>query len=95
MAIGAEDYLDQMLVDKYAMEQVDNHKTLKSVIKADKVLELMGNYSDMSRNMLILNQKLVSSCSAIKAANATYKKVKALKMDSEDGRDESSEKSEP
>lgn len=75
MAIGATDYIDQLLVDKYAMEKVDNHKSLRSMIKPEQVLEAMTGFSNMSRNMLILNQQLSSSCSAIKAANAKYRKA--------------------
>ena len=29
MAIGAEDYIDQLLVKKYAEEKVDNHDNLR------------------------------------------------------------------
>ena len=29
MAIGAEDYIDQLLVKKYAEEKVDNHDNME------------------------------------------------------------------
>ena len=32
MAIGAEDYIDQLLVKKYAEEKVDNHDDMESLI---------------------------------------------------------------
>ena len=32
MAIGAEDYIDQLLVKKYAEEKVDNHDNMESMM---------------------------------------------------------------
>ena len=78
MAIGAQDYIDQLLVDKYATEQVDNHGSMESVVKADTMLNNMNYFSNMSRDMLALNQKLQSTCYALKAANAQYKKAAVL-----------------
>lgn len=78
MAVGAQDYIDQMLVDKYAMEQVDNHDPMVSAVEPEKMFEAMTSFSNMSRNMLVLNQKLSSSCYAINATRAQYKKAATL-----------------
>ena len=32
MAVGAEDYIDQLLVKKYAEEKVDNHENMESMV---------------------------------------------------------------
>lgn len=78
MAVGAQDYIDQMLVDKYAMEQVDNHEPIISAVEPEKMFEAMTSFSNMSRHMLVLNQKLASSCYAVNAASAQYKKAATL-----------------
>lgn len=78
MAIGAHDYIDQLLVKKYAGEKVDNHEGIASMVNPEKMMEAMNDYSDMSRNMLILNQKLSAACYAIKAASAQYRKATTL-----------------
>lgn len=75
MAIGAHDYIDQLLVKKYAQEKVDNHDGIESMIQPEKMMEAMNDYSNMSRNMLVLNQKLSAACYAIKAATAQYRKA--------------------
>lgn len=82
MAIGALDYIDQLLVDKYDQVQVDNHDPIKSVIEPEKMLGAMNEYSNMSRNMLVLNQKLANTCYAIKAAGAQYRKAAILDTES-------------
>ncbi len=72
MAVGPRDYIDQLLVKKYADEKVDN-PSIAEAIAADKMLSAMGDYSDMKRNLLILNNKLNSVCAALNAKAAHYK----------------------
>ncbi len=36
MTIGAVDYIDQLLVDKYDQVQVDNHDSIKSAVEPEK-----------------------------------------------------------
>ena len=72
MAVGPRDYIDQLLVKKYADEKVDN-PSIAETIAADKMLSAMGDYSDMKRNLLILNNKLNSVCAALNAKAAHYK----------------------
>lgn len=78
MAIGAQDYIDQLLVKKYAQEKVDNHDAIESMVQPEKMMEAMNDYSTMSRNMFALNQKLTAACYAINALNAQYRKAATL-----------------
>lgn len=78
MAIGAQDYIDQLLVQKYAQEKVDNHDAITSMVEPEKMMDAMNDYSTMSRNMFTLNQKLKSACYAINAMSAQYRKAATL-----------------
>jgi hypothetical protein len=73
MAIGARDYIDKLLVKKYADEKVDNHDALESMIDPNKMLEVMNDVAMVQRNMFALSQRLQSSCYAINARNARYR----------------------
>lgn len=81
MAIGAEDYIDQLLVQKYAQEKVDNHDSTPSMVDPEKMMGAMSDFASMSRNMFTLNQKLSQACSALNAANVKYKRATMLKYD--------------
>ncbi len=72
MAVGPRDYIDQLLVKKYADEKVDN-PSIAETIAADKMLSAMSDFSDMKRNLLILNNKLSSVCAALNAKSAHYR----------------------
>ncbi len=72
MAIGARDYIDQLLVKKYAQVQVDNHSNVTSMVRPEKMMEAMNDYASMHKNMFVLNQKLNSACSKINARTARY-----------------------
>ena len=72
MAIGARDRIDQMLVKKYAQQQVDNHDNTVSMVNPDKMMSAMNDYASMSRNMFVLNQRLNSACSRLNARTARY-----------------------
>ena len=73
MAIGARDYIDKLLVKKYADEKVDNHELLESMVNPEKMLETMNDVAVMQRNMFALSNKLCSTCYAINARVARYK----------------------
>ncbi len=77
MAIGAEDYIDQLLVKKYAEEKVDNHDNTESMVDPDKMMGAMNDYASMARNMMLLKQKLNIACYAINARTAKYQKSPA------------------
>ena len=74
MAVGARDYIDKLLVKKYADEKVDNHESMESMIDPNKMLEVMTDVAMIQRNMFALSQKLQDSCYAINARTARYRK---------------------
>ncbi len=74
MAIGARDYIDKLLVKKYADEKVDNHEAMESMVDPNKMLEAMNDVATIQRNMFMLSQKLCSTCYAINAKAARYQK---------------------
>ena len=78
MSIGAKDYIDQLLVKKYAQEQVDNHQAIESMVEPEKMMEAMTDYSNMSRNMFALSQNLTKVCMSLNARNAQYRKAASL-----------------
>lgn len=69
--IGAKDKIDQLLVQKYAMEKVDN-PSFSTLVDSKKMLETITDYADMQRNMLALNARLQNVCSALNAKSAIY-----------------------
>ncbi len=75
MAIGAEDYIDQLLVKKYAEERVDNHDNMESMVDPQKMLGAMNDYASMHKNMMLLKQRLNIACYAINARSARYNKT--------------------
>ena len=75
MAIGARDYIDKLLVKKYADEKVDNHEAMESMVNPEKMLETMNDVASIQRNMLALSQKLACTCYAINARAARYKRA--------------------
>lgn len=77
MSIGAEDYIDQLLVKKYAEEKVDNHENMESMVDPDKMMGAMNDYASMYRNMMSLKQRLSIACYAINARTARYTRTPA------------------
>jgi hypothetical protein len=75
MAVGARDYIDKLLVKKYADEKVNNMDAMESMIDPDKMLETMNDVAAIQRNMLALSEKLAYTCSAINARAARYGKA--------------------
>ena len=43
MAVGARDYIDKLLVKKYADEKVDNHDAMVSMVDPNKMLDVMND----------------------------------------------------
>lgn len=74
MAIGAQDRIDKLLVKKYATAKVDN-PGLASMVDPDKIMQAMNDYASVSRNMLVLQQRLSSACTKLNSANAVYRKT--------------------
>ena len=77
MAIGARDFIDKLLVEKYASEQVDNHnaESLVSHIDADDMLYAMNASANTYRTMLALNNRLTMVCYGVVAKSAKYIKT--------------------
>lgn len=71
MAIGARDYIDQLLVKKYAQEKVDN-TDMTSMVSPEKMMSAMNDYASMHRNMFVLSQNLNKACARVNARNARY-----------------------
>lgn len=78
MAIGVTDYIDQLLVQKYSLEKVDNHESMVSAVEPEKMMSALNDHASMSRNMFLLNQTLKNSCSAIKSRNVQYRKAEVM-----------------
>ena len=74
MAVGAKDFIDKLLVEKYAQEKVDNHddNALTSKISANDMLNAMNDTANHYRNMLLINQRLSMVCYGIVAKSAKY-----------------------
>ena len=79
MAIGARDFIDKLLVEKYAQEQVDNHddSALVSRVNADDIMSAMNNYANNYRNFLDVSARLNVACYAVNARNAKYQSIPA------------------
>ena len=75
MAVGARDYIDKLLVKKYADEKVNNIDAMESMIDPNKMLEAMNDVAAVQRNLLALSEKLACTCYAINARTARYKNV--------------------
>lgn len=72
MAIGARDFIDKLLVEKYAQEKVDNHENLESKFTPDEVMDVMNTASLNAMNFVILSQKLAITCYAVNTKAAKY-----------------------
>ncbi|MCM1265340.1 MAG: hypothetical protein NC200_03990 [Candidatus Gastranaerophilales bacterium] len=80
MAVGARDFIDKLLVEKYAKEQVDNHNQLESKISPDEVFEVMNYTSNNAINYFKLSQRLAIACYAVNAKAAKYRTIKPIRQ---------------
>ena len=80
MAIGARDFIDKLLVDKYAGEQVDNHSddALISRVDADDMLSAMTVSANSFRTMMALNNRLTAVCYGVVSRSAKYVHTEAM-----------------
>lgn len=67
MAVGARDFIDQLLVKKYQDQKVDNHELVKSAVSPEKMLEVMNDYAEVTRGMLMLKQQMAAKCNGLTA----------------------------
>ena len=74
MAVGARDYIDKLLVEKYSKEQVDNHdeNSLTSKVSPEDMWQALNTSAESYRNMMALNQRLSQICYGVVAKSARY-----------------------
>ena len=74
MAVGAKDFIDKLLVEKYAQEKVDNHdeNAMISKVSASDMLNAMNTTANHYKNMLLINQRLAMVCYGVVAKSAKY-----------------------
>ena len=74
MAVVAIDFIDKLLVEKYAQEQVDNHdeSAYVSKVSVDDMYESMNVSANNYRTMLALNNRLTMVCYGVVAKSAKY-----------------------
>ena len=80
MAVGARDFIDRLLVEKYAQEKVDNHDadSLVSRVSADDMYASMNASANNYRTMLALNNRLTMVCYGVVAKSAKYVQTEAV-----------------
>ena len=80
MAIGARDFIDKLLVEKYAQEKVDNHDVdaLESKVSAEDMYESMNISANNYKTMLALNNRLTMVCYGVVAKSAKYIQTEAI-----------------
>jgi len=80
MAVGARDFIDKLLVEKYAQEKVDNHDadSLVSRVSADDMYASMNASANNYRTMLALNNRLTMVCYGVVAKSAKYVQTEAV-----------------
>ena len=79
MAVGARDFIDKLLVEKYAQEKVDNHDegALVSRISADDMMSAMNTSANNFKTMLELNKRLTMVCYGVVSKSAKYSAIDA------------------
>ena len=80
MAVGARDFIDKLLVEKYAQEKVDNHEedSLVSKVSAEDMLEAMHTAANSYKTMLALNKRLTMVCYGVVSKSAKYLEIEAV-----------------
>ena len=79
MAIGARDFIDRLLVEKYSQEQGDNHSddALVSRVDANDMMSAMNKYANNYRSFLDVSARLNVACYSVNARNAKYQSIPA------------------
>ena len=80
MAVGARDFIDKLLVEKYAAEKVDNHdpESLVSRVSADEMYSAMNASANHYKTMLALNNRLTMVCYGVVSKSAKYQRSEAV-----------------
>ncbi len=74
MAVGAREFIDKLLVEKYANEKVENHNedALVSRVSADDMMYAMNTSAANFKTMIALNKRLTSVCYGVVSKSAKY-----------------------
>ena len=74
MSIGAREFIDKLLVEKYSNSQVDNHdeNAFVSKVEADDMMYAMNASAANFKTMLALNKRLTSVCYGVVSKSAKY-----------------------
>jgi hypothetical protein len=74
MTIGAREFIDKLLVEKYSNTQVENHdaNALESKVSADDMMYAMNASAANFKTMLALNKRLTSVCYGVVSKSAKY-----------------------
>ena len=74
MSIGAREFIDKLLVEKYSNTQVENHNmdALVSKVDADDMMYAMNTTANNFKTMLALNKRLTSVCYGVVSKSAKY-----------------------
>ncbi len=74
MTIGAREFIDKLLVEKYSNTQVENHNAdaLVSKVNADDMMYAMNTSAANFKTMLALNKRLTSVCYGVVSKSAKY-----------------------
>ena len=80
MAVGARDFIDKLLVEKYAQEKVDNHDedAYISRISAEDMYQSMNASANNYRTMLALNNRLTMVCYGVVSKSAKYEHLEVV-----------------
>ena len=74
MSIGAREFIDKLLVEKYSNTQVENHNqdALVSKVSADDMMYAMNTSASNFKTMIALNKRLTSVCYGVVSRSAKY-----------------------
>ena len=74
MTIGAREFIDKLLVEKYSNTQVENHNAdaLESKVSADDMMYAMNASATNFKTMIALNKRLTSVCYGVVSKSAKY-----------------------
>jgi len=71
MAIGPQDFIDQMLAKKYSQEKVNNiaEDVSRLAISKERYWEIMQDYAQVQRAMVLVQTKLNAATAPKQAKN--------------------------
>ena len=74
MTIGAREFIDKLLVEKYSNTQVENHNSdaLVSRVDADDMMYAMNASAANFKTMIALNKRLTTVCYGVVSRSAKY-----------------------